>query len=70
MLSKSEKHQQLERMRIQELKKREEEFEKRRQAIEQLRRAREQEETKAVVQNLERFDAKIKEGSEKHHYQI
>lgn len=69
-MAKSEKHQQLERMRMQELKKREEEFERKRLAIEQLRRAREQEEQKAVTHNLERFEAKIKEGSDKHHYQI
>lgn len=70
MLAKSQKHELIEKHRLEELRRREEEFERKRQRIEQMKLEREREELRAVQYNLRTFDAKLKESNDKHAYQL
>eukprot|EP00347_Sterkiella_histriomuscorum_P015532 403356677 len=70
MQSKSMKHDMIERLRMEELRKREEEFEKKRKKIDQMKRERDQEELQLVAVNMKQFEYKIKESNDKHAYQI
>jgi hypothetical protein len=70
MMAKSQKHEMIEKMRFEELNRREEEFERKREKIEKLRRDQEIEEIRAVSSNLRQFEFKLKESNEKHSYQL